>query len=307
MSALQADFAPALHAPDLPGIAAAAIARAFAEQDDQGAATIRGATAHLQPILALRRGGGGAADIIAVEALARWRHPALGAVPPADLMPAIGPERAARLSAAVRAQALAAFALLWSEGLGGARLALNLSAAEVAQPDIALRIADEIAAAGVSLLDIELEITEEVLLERVSRRTLDQLAALRGRGARLVLDDFGTGNSGLAQLLLLPLDGLKLDKQFVQRLGVDPRAEAIVRATVSLAHGLDMSVVGEGVETVWQEAMLRDLGCDAAQGFRLARPMPVDTLWSWLRGRAPAHPPEVVPRQTRPAHVGAML
>ncbi len=126
----------------------------------------------------------------------------------------------------------------------------------------------------------------------MSDATLQQLAALRGRGARLVLDDFGTGNSGLSQLLRLPLDAVKLDKRFVQGLGVDSRAEEIVRATISLAHGLGLEVVGEGVETMQQARMLMRMGCDAAQGFLYARPMPPEAVEEWL---APERGAEVIP------------
>jgi diguanylate cyclase (GGDEF)-like protein len=265
-----------------------AIVRAF-DSDSQDSDSLQGVTVHLQPILALGRTPASASKVVAVEALARWGHPEVGEVSPADLFPIIGPERALRLGRAVRELALAAFATLLDAGLGNFRLALNLSAAEVSRLDIALQVTEQIERAGLSLRHVELEITEEVLLERVSNRTLDQLAALRGRGARLVLDDFGTGISGLAQLLRLPLDGVKLDKLFVQRLGKDARAEEIVRATVSLAHGLGLEVVAEGVETEQQAAMLRTLGCDAVQGFLFASPMPANLLRQWLHERALAN------------------
>jgi diguanylate cyclase (GGDEF)-like protein len=261
----------------------AAIIRAF--DSDLGDTTVLpGATVHLQPIIALQgaRGGPGARGAVAIEALARWSHPQLGGVPPAELFPAIGPLRASRLGEAVRDQALAALAVLRASGLTTARIALNLSAAEVARADIVEHIADQVDRAGLGLDAIEVEITEEVLLDRVSNRTLDQLAALRGRGAKLALDDFGTGHSGLAQLLRLPLDSVKLDKRFVQRLGIDNRAEEIIRATVSLAHGLGMTVVAEGIETPQQAAMATALGCDRAQGYLFARPMDRQALSDWL-------------------------
>jgi diguanylate cyclase (GGDEF)-like protein len=241
-------------------------------------------SAHFQPLVALNAEGG----IVAFEALARWHHPDTGEVPPDELLTLIGPERTIRLGQAVREEALAALAALRQAGLTNARLALNLSAGEVAQPDICASLAGQMDRAGLSFDAVEVEITEEVLLDRVSDRTLDQLASLRGRGARLVLDDFGTGNSGLLQLLRLPLDAVKLDKRFIQRLGNDNRAEEIVRATISLAHGLGMEVVAEGVETERQVAILRALGCDIAQGFLFARPMDATALECWLRQRATA-------------------
>ena len=247
---------------------AAAIVRAFdsdaAVDDALGCAMV-----HLQPIVALGHMPTPTPRLVAVEALTRWSHPAVGPIPPEALFSVIGAERSARLGSTVREQALAAFAALPPEYAGDARVALNLSAAEVCRADIALHIMEQVERAGLSLRSTEVEITEEVLLDRVSSRTLDQLAALRGRGARLVLDDFGTGTSGLAQLLRLPLDGVKLDKHFVQRLGKDARAEEIVRATVSLAHGLGLQVAAEGVETLQQAAMLRGPGVRHRPGLPL--------------------------------------
>ena len=245
---------------------------------------IEGASVHLQPIVTLVRDGSVPA-IIAIEALARWEHPTVGNIAPAELFAIIGPERTVQLGQIVRAQALAAFRALREFGLSGARLALNLTAGEVMRADTALNLAEQVETAGLFLNDIRIEITEEVLLERVSNRTLDQLAALRGRGAQLVLDDFGTGNSGLAQLLRLPLDGMKLDKQFVNRAGTDRRAEEIIRATMSLAQSLRLDVVAEGIETEQQASTLHALGCSSAQGYLFGPPMPPDVLKTWLQGR----------------------
>jgi diguanylate cyclase (GGDEF)-like protein len=267
----------------------AAVLRAF---DAAGnGQCLAGVAAYLQPIVALGAQAG-APPVMAMEALARWFHPELGEVPPSELLSIIGPERTVRLGAAVRRRALAAMAALRQRELPVGRLALNLSAGEVEREDIAASLAAQVARAGLSLRDVEIEITEEVLLERVSDATLQQLAALRGRGARLVLDDFGTGNSGLSQLLRLPLDAVKLDKRFVQGLGLDSRAEEIVRATISLAHGLGLEVVGEGVETMQQARMLMRMGCDAAQGYLYARPMPPEAVPDWLAPEAGA---EVIP------------
>jgi EAL domain-containing protein (putative c-di-GMP-specific phosphodiesterase class I) len=263
-------------------VRAAAVLRVFNSPAADG--SLPCLSAHFQPLVALNAEGG----IVAFEALARWHHPDTGEVPPDELLTMIGPKRTIRLGRAVREEALAALAALRQAGLTNARLALNLSAGEVAHPDICGSLAEQMERAGLSLDAVEVEITEEVLLDRVSDRTLDQLASLRGRGARLVLDDFGTGNSGLLQLLRLPLDAVKLDKRFIQRLGNDSRAEAIVRATISLAHGLGMEVVAEGVETERQAAILRALGCDIAQGFLFARPMNASVLECWLRQRATA-------------------
>ena len=272
----------------------AAIIRSF-DHDTTGLEPLHGAIVHFQPILALTGTLEASPKVVAVEALTRWRHPAVGSVPPAELFAVIGPERTAQLGHFTRAQALMSFAALHRNGLAGARLALNLSASEVCRLDIAQSIAKQVEQAGLTLRHIEVEITEEVLFDRVSDDRLDQLASLRDRGARLMLDDFGTGNSGLAQLLRLPLDGIKLDKQFVQRLGQDIRADEIVRASISLAHGLGLQVVAEGIETEQQAAILLSLDCDAVQGFMYARPMGPAALKRWLRERALSIDPSLAP------------
>jgi EAL domain-containing protein (putative c-di-GMP-specific phosphodiesterase class I) len=254
---------------------------------------VQGAVVHLQPILTLGPAPAMGGAVVAIEALTRWSHPELGPVKPVELVSMLGTQRAGRVWRTVRELAIAAFTALGDEGLEGVRLALNLSAGEVSQPDIALRVAEQVEGAGLSLHAVEFEIKEDALLDRVSDRTLAQLTVLRERGARLVLDDFGTGNSGLSQLLRLPLDGLKLDRRFVGRLGTDPRAGEIVRATVSVARGLGLTVVAEGVETDHQAATLRALGVDRAQGFLFARPMPLAALRTWLRERAGGGAPGV--------------
>jgi diguanylate cyclase (GGDEF)-like protein len=279
----------------------AAILRRF-DADDVPGAPVRGARVHLQPIVSLGRQPATAGEVVAVEALTRWMHPDEAAVPPDELFPMLGPERTIRLWWTVREQALQAFAALRREALIGGRLALNLSAAEVGRPDVVPRLAEQVDRSGLSLRNLEFEINEDVLLDRVSHRTLDQLAALRGHGARLVLDDFGTGNSGLMQLLRLPLDGVKLDKRFIQRLGIDPRADEIVRAAIAGAHGHGFDVVAEGVETEQQAATLRALGCDNVQGFLFGRPMAPDVLRTWLRDRTLDNTPGVVrmrPKKSR--------
>jgi diguanylate cyclase (GGDEF)-like protein len=261
-----------------------AIMHAF-EASAQCSGAIDGATVHLQPIVTLTEDGS-VPSLLAVEALTRWSHPSVGTVPTGDLFPMIGPDRAMRLAQIVRAQALTAFHALRRGGLEGTRLAINLSANEVVRADTALNLVEQVARAGLSLDDIEIEVTEEVLLDRVSDRALDELAALRKRGARLVLDDFGLGNSGVTQLLRLPLDGLKIDQKFVQRLGTDPRADEMIRATVSLARSLGYTVIAEGVETAEQATLLRRLGCGGGQGFLFAYPMSADDLKIWLSERA---------------------
>jgi len=115
----------------------------------------------------------------------------------------------------------------------------------------------------------------------------DALDSLKAIGVRLVLDDFGTGYSSLAYLTRLPLDALKVDRSFVDGLGIEARDTAITEAIIAMSHALSLEVVGEGAETELQIAELRRLGCDLAQGFHVSRPMAADAFTNWLKESEP--------------------
>ena len=119
------------------------------------------------------------------------------------------------------------------------------------------------------------------------QRALEILNHLRELGIRLAVDDFGTGQASLGYLKMLPVDELKIDRSFVSAVATDERDAAIVRATVELAHSLGLSVVAEGIEDEETWVKLCDMGCDIAQGFFIARPMPPDELATWLEERRP--------------------
>ena len=243
-----------------------------------------GLAALLQPVVALSEGAGSA--LLGFEALARWVHPRLGSISPTLLFGAAADRQSAvRLGRLVRRVALVTFAALRDRLPVGTRLSLNLSPAEVFADGLEEDILADLEATGVPPGRLCLEITEEVLLDRVSDRRLAGLAALRGRGIALALDDFGTGTSGLAQLLRLPIDLLKIDRCFVRAIETDGRAREIVRATIVLARTLGMQVVAEGVESEAQARQLESLGCAAAQGFLFGRPMGLVELHRWLEER----------------------
>jgi EAL domain-containing protein (putative c-di-GMP-specific phosphodiesterase class I) len=201
------------------------------------------------------------------------------------------------LSTQVRGVALDAYARLRRQALPVGRLALNLSAAELVGAYVVDRLEQQVEAAGLDMYNLNIEITEDALLDRVADRTLARLAELRERGAKLGLDDFGTGTSGLAQLLKLPLDEIKLDRTFTQQLGRDGRAEQIVKGTIRLAESMRLTVVAEGVENAAQARALRALRCKFFQGWLFAPALPEAALREWLIAREP--PVVVVPR--RPA------
>lgn len=245
-------------------------------------APLPGLVAHLQPIVSLADG-----SVRGLEALARWHTAELGQVPPDEFFTVAQRAGLATLvSRHVRGQALASHAALRRDGLRVGRLALNLSAAELLRDGVVEDLEEQCASLGLELNGITIEITEDALLDRVAHTTLDRLAALRGRGAHLSLDDFGTGTSGLAQLLRLPLDEIKLDRSFTRRLGRDGRAERIIEGTIRLAHSLGLEVVAEGIEDAAQAHQLCDLGCEMGQGWLYAPALPEHELRDWLAAHA---------------------
>ncbi|TAK01815.1 MAG: EAL domain-containing protein [Chloroflexota bacterium] len=246
-----------------------AIERVDLEADLRGAIERRELIVHYQPIVDLRT-----ERIVGFEALARWPHPRRGLVPPATFIPLaeetnlIIPLGAQVLELACR-QARA-----WRERWPGERLVMsvNLSPRQFGDPGLVASIGEVLQVSGLDPSALELEITETSVMDR-SEAGLRALADLRGLGVRLVLDDFGTGWSSLAYLRQLPLDTIKIDRAFVTELDETDRNVAIVQAVLSLAHGLGISVVAEGIETPLQARRLRELGCDLGQGYAWSRPL----------------------------------
>jgi len=228
---------------------------------------------HYQPVVELD-----GTHICGFEALVRWNHPYLGLLPPNEFIPVaedsglIVPMGHWIMSEAIRQSAL------WSAafGKGGRSLsvAINLSARQLAQPDLADLVARELDRADADPALVAFEITETVLLEDVTsaERTLTDLKDL---GVKLSLDDFGTGYSSLTYLCRLPIDTVKVDRSFVSQLGTGSRDASIVEMVVGMAHMLQLDVVAEGVETAEQAEVLRDWGCRYAQGFLFSKPKPI--------------------------------
>jgi diguanylate cyclase (GGDEF)-like protein/PAS domain S-box-containing protein len=226
---------------------------------------------HYQPVVNLRTG-----EVNGLEALVRWQHPVRGLLDPAEfvsiaedsgLIEPIGrwvQDRACR-------QAIA-----WHELRPDARpldIAVNLSARQVAHRDLPGIVAEIIARTGMDPVHLRLEITESVLVEE-SATAIASLEALNELGVRLVLDDFGTGYSSLAYLNRFPFHALKIDRSFVDALGIEQERTAIVEAIIGMARALSLDVIAEGVENEVQLAELRRLGCDFAQGHLFHAAMP---------------------------------
>ncbi|MFM9443376.1 putative bifunctional diguanylate cyclase/phosphodiesterase [Streptomyces acidiscabies] len=223
-------------------------------------------------------------QVAGLEALVRWVHPERGKVPPDEFI-AIAESSGLmpHLTEYVLETALEQVARWRAQGLR-VPVAVNVSPRDVHTPGFAGSVAARLARHGVPAGALQLEITEHVLLED-PQRAADTLNGLTGHGVKMSLDDFGTGYSSLVHLRRLPVSELKIDRSFVARLAVDTQDAEIVRCTVDLAHSLGLLVVAEGVEDDETWERLRDLGCDAVQGWLVAAAMPPEEMTAWLRAR----------------------
>jgi diguanylate cyclase (GGDEF)-like protein len=219
------------------------------------------------------------------EALARWQHPARGPVSPAQFIPIA---EHTGLIRPLTYWAIAAVARqvhsLRRAGIGWP-LAVNLSARNLHDPQLGERLTASLATWNLQASDLELEITESALMEEpeLARQTL---LHLREAGYSLYVDDYGTGYSSLAYLKRLPLDAIKIDRSLLKGIDGDRDALLIVRSTIHMAHDLGLKVVAEGVEDETTLARLAELGCDTAQGYLFARPMPLEELLAWAKTAA---------------------
>jgi EAL domain-containing protein (putative c-di-GMP-specific phosphodiesterase class I) len=229
---------------------------------------------HYQPKLDLRTG-----RVYGVEALLRWNHPRRGMVPPLEFLPA-AEETSLALPLTIRVfeLALARLATWRREGLD-LSVAINVAPAVLAEPELPRQIQRLLGKHGVRAGDVTLEITESAIGQAP---VLPALTQLRSLGFELSIDDFGTGHSSLVRLDTLPIDELKIDRSFINKLAAGG-ASTLVTAMIRLAHELGLCVVAEGVETQAITQTLADLGCDSIQGYHLARPLPEADVPSWLR------------------------
>ncbi len=227
---------------------------------------------HYQPKAALDDG-----RVEAVEALVRWQHPTLGLLYPDRFIPLCEQtDLIDRLTTWVMRTALTDI-----RDLGGVSVSVNVSARTLGRGRFAEQVISVLADLDVDPGRLIIEITETALLTDPPRAAA-VLAQLDAVGVRVSLDDFGIGQTSLGYLSSLPVHELKIDKSFVMDMLANPAHAAIVQSIVDLGHNLRLLVVGEGVETDDVFATLREAGCDLAQGYLLARPMPVDQLRGWL-------------------------
>ena len=242
---------------------------------------------HYQPQVDLARDG----VICGFEALARWRHPTRGMVPPGEFIPIaedsglIGPIGDWVLGEACRA------ARAWVDAFDARlRVAVNLSARQFAAADLSGRVAAALKASGLPARNLELEITESLVMADAGRSAAT-LAELKRMGISLSIDDFGTGYSSLAYLRRFPIDHIKIDRSFVNDIASSPDGAAICSSIIAMAHALRLQVVAEGVETEAQIGFLLQRQCDRMQGYLFGKAMPGAEAEEWLRaGRKMALP-----------------
>ncbi|MGC4756092.1 putative bifunctional diguanylate cyclase/phosphodiesterase [Micromonospora trifolii] len=262
--------------------------------DDAGEITM-----YYQPQIAIATG-----EVVGVEALLRWRHPRRGMVDPEELIRVAEQSAVMRLLTRRVVDDVVEQLAKWSAAGIGLRAALNVSVRDLHTGEIADQIADRLARYGVPAERLQVEITEGALMAD-PRRVLATISRLHRIGVAIALDDFGTGYSSLQHLRRLPLSEVKVDRSFVLGMADDADDAAIVRSMIELAGALGLRVVAEGVEDERTWRMLHAAGCDAAQGWFYARPMPAEELVTWLARYRPVRPtgghpqPDAARRPTR--------
>ncbi len=234
---------------------------------------------HYQPMVTL-----GSGEVTGLEALLRWQHPERGLLDPQDFVSIAEDSGLIEPVGRWVQETACRQALEWHDQRPDQRpldIAVNLSARQVAHRDLAATIAEVLARTGLDPARLRLEITESALVEE-SANAVATLEALSELGISLVLDDFGTGYSSLAYLNRFPFDALKIDRSFVDALGVEQERTAIVEAIIGMARALSLDVIAEGVENEAQLSELRRLGCDFAQGHLFSRALPAEKVTALL-------------------------
>ena len=231
----------------------------------------------LQPKISLVSG-----EVVGAEALVRWQHPTRGLIPPMRFIPFAEQTGFIRVLTGWVIERSASVLRQLAERGASLKLSVNLSTRDLLDQDLPAKLAELTVTHAIDPSTLCLEITESAIMDD-PQRALQTLERLHGMGFGLAIDDFGTGYSSLAYLKRLPVDELKIDKSFVLNMELDVDDAKIVRSTIDLAHNLGLNVVAEGVETAKTWKILQALGCDEAQGYFMAKPMPEALFAAWLQ------------------------
>ncbi len=234
-----------------------------------------------------------------LEALARWNHPTLGPIPPDVFIPlAESSGLIGALGQAITAHACRDLVALRRQGVSVPTVSINLSAQQLADPQLTQHLLTHVKAAGLTPADLELEITESAIMNTDSHAP-DQVERLSAEGFEMAIDDFGTGYSSFARLQTLPARTLKLDRSFIQGLN-SPHGQLLARTMLDLGRQLGMICVAEGVETQAQAQWLLGHRCEVLQGYLIGKPMPAAALAQWARERRAPPPPSATAAAVSP-------
>ncbi|MEX0683515.1 MAG: EAL domain-containing protein [Dehalococcoidia bacterium] len=261
-----------------PAMKADVLGRLALERDLRRALEHEEFVLHYQPILDV-----GTGEIVAAEALLRWRHPTRGLVYPNDFIPFAEEHRLlAEIEEWVLSEACRQRRHWRQEGYPEVRMSVNLSAQQLQRKELPALVSRILKQSGLAGVHLQIEITEGAMLDNADP-VIRTLRHLRGMGVRISVDDFGTGYSSLSYLKRFPIDEVKIDRSFVRDLTVDPKDATIVSTIITMAHDLELDVVGEGVESEDQLRFLKDRGCDACQGYLFSKPVPAAEFEQLLR------------------------
>jgi EAL domain-containing protein (putative c-di-GMP-specific phosphodiesterase class I) len=237
---------------------------------------------HYQPIVPLNDDG----EVRRIEALVRWDHPERGLLDPDDFVPIAEDSGLVVPMGELVLERACRQAVEWQQQFPHTvplRMCVNLSARQLSRPDLAETVEGVLGKTGLEGSRLTLDITETVYVKMLAANTII-LDHLRKLGVRLSIDDFGTGYASLSYLRRLPADSLKIDKFFIKGFGYDHEDTAVVRMIIELAHTLSLEVIAEGVETEEQLTLLKEMGCDFAQGFYFSQPLPSEAVSGVLAG-----------------------
>ena len=227
-------------------------------------------------------------QIVGVEALIRWQHPEWGCVPPDQFIPLAEETGLIYDLGLWILEAACEQHRIWRDsGIDDIRLAVNISPYQLARSSLERDVAKILEQSGMPLQLMEFELTETALMQE--GETTKLLERLTAKGLSIALDDFGTGYSSLSYLRRFPIDRIKIDRSFVCDINGSQSDGALARAVIMLAHGLNVGVVAEGVETAAQLSLLRHFGCDEAQGYLLGEPLSGDELAELVQDRNQQH------------------
>jgi diguanylate cyclase (GGDEF)-like protein/PAS domain S-box-containing protein len=256
-----------------PAMYERAFTRLEVENDLRGAIEQEEFVVHYQPMVDLQTG-----ELWGMEALVRWDHPERGLLEPSEFVPVAEESGLVKPMGEQILREACFRAKEWQEEnprIPPLVMSVNLSASQLSRFDLADTVERVLGETGLEGNRLILDVTETVYLKVLAANTaiLDRLRAL---GVRFSIDDFGTGYSSLSYLKRLPADAIKIDQSFVKGLGEDVDDTAVVRMIIELAHTLSLEVIAEGVETEEQATLLKEMGCDFAQGYHFSKPLPAE-------------------------------